>query len=840
MVLADRYRIVALAGRGGMGEVYRADDLKLGQTVALKFLPESVAQDGAALARFHREVRIARQVSHASVCRVFDIGEVEGLPFLTMEYVDGEDLASLMRRIGRLSPDKALELSRQICAGLAAAHEHGILHRDLKPANIMLDGRGKARITDFGLAGLADELREEDARAGTPAYMAPEQLAGQEVTAKSDIYALGLVLYELFTGKRAYEATSMKELVRLRESGTLSSPSAVAKDVDPLVERVILRCLEKDPAKRPATALQVAAALPGGDPLAAALAAGETPSPEMVAAAGGTEGLKPQAAWACLIATGILVACGIFINQKIKLFRFVPFEKPPEVLVERAREIEKRFGYTAAPADFSYGFATDGIFLQDIAARDQSKTRWNNLERGEVKFWYRGSPRPLEAVAFFGPDLAIGTVTWWDPPMNISGMTLVRLNPRGRLLEFQAVAPQVEQAAPAKPEAADWGALFDEAGFDQTKWTPTVPQWTPNTYCDTRAAWLGIRPERPNEPLRIEAAAYRGKPVYFNIVGFWSRPGRMQEYQGSAAQRASNVILFLIFLALMIGAAVCARYNLQHGRGDRRGAFRLAAFVFALMAGSWLLRASHVANLYELGLFIMFVSWALFVTGLLWLLYIALEPFVRRLWPAAIVSWSRLLAGGWRDPLVGRDILIGCLGAALFAVIGNTGALLPRWLGHPPPQPDYFPMDLLLGTRQVIGYSLWQLAGQIFVGLALMFLMLFLRWVLRKEWLAAAAVVVIMSAQNALQATEPLLAAPFVLLIWALLVLVLVRFGLVAIAALFVFDLLIDSFPVTTDTSAWYAGVGYCAVVAMAVMAFYGFRTALAGKPMFGSVASTQ
>jgi serine/threonine protein kinase len=163
-----------MAGRGGMGEVYRAEDLKLSQTVALKFLPESIAQDGAALARFHREVRIARQVSHANVCRVFDIGDADGLPFLTMEYVDGEDLATLLRRIGRLPSDKAVEVARQICAGLAAAHEHGVIHRDLKPANVMIDGRGKVRITDFGLAGVAGTFRAEESRAGTPAYMAPE------------------------------------------------------------------------------------------------------------------------------------------------------------------------------------------------------------------------------------------------------------------------------------------------------------------------------------------------------------------------------------------------------------------------------------------------------------------------------------------------------------------------------------------------------------------------------------------------------------------------------------------------------------------------------------------
>src|SRR5579872_224993 len=241
-LLAERYRIIALLGRGGMGEVYRADYLTLGQPVALKFLPEDTMKDEAALERFKNEVRIARRVSHPNVCRVYDVGDMEGHTFFTMEYVDGEDLASLLRRIGRLPEDKALDIARQLCAGLAAAHAKGVLHRDLKPANIMLDGRGQVVVTDFGLAGVADQIQGAEVRSGTPAYMAPEQLAGKEVSTRSDIYSLGLVLYEVFTGKRAFSEVSTDK--KRTATDRSSRPTSTVKDLNPLVERVILRCPE--------------------------------------------------------------------------------------------------------------------------------------------------------------------------------------------------------------------------------------------------------------------------------------------------------------------------------------------------------------------------------------------------------------------------------------------------------------------------------------------------------------------------------------------------------------------------------------------------------------------
>src|SRR5258706_2031886 len=283
-----------------MGDVYRADDLKLEQPVALKFLPPGFDAKPEALERFLNEVRTARQVSHTNVCRVYDAGEANGQHFLSMEYVDGEDLASLLRRIGHLPKAKAIQIARQLCAGLAASHEIGVLHRDLKPSNIMIDGRGRARITDFGLAAFAKDVGGEDISAGTPAYMAPEQLAGREVSVRSDLYSLGLVLYEVFTGKPAFEASSVGELRRLQSDTTPTSPSSLVEGFDPMVERVILRCLEADPSRRPSSALAVAAALPGGDPLAAALAAGETPSPEMVAEAGDRTAVSPAVSWTAL------------------------------------------------------------------------------------------------------------------------------------------------------------------------------------------------------------------------------------------------------------------------------------------------------------------------------------------------------------------------------------------------------------------------------------------------------------------------------------------------------------------------------------------------------------
>ncbi len=235
----------------------------------MKFLPRDVAEGSHRFQLFVSEVRLSRQLAHPNVCRVYDIDEVDGQHFLSMEFIDGEDLKGLLRRIGRLPRDKGIEIAQQLCAGLAAAHEKGVLHRDLKPANVMIDGRGQARITDFGLARLEGGASGVGEIAGAPAYMAPEQFARGETTIQSDLYSLGLILYEAFTGQPAHMSGSIEELHRAHAASSPRPPSELAADLDPVVERAILHSLQKDPRQRPASARAVADAL----------VARETPSP---------------------------------------------------------------------------------------------------------------------------------------------------------------------------------------------------------------------------------------------------------------------------------------------------------------------------------------------------------------------------------------------------------------------------------------------------------------------------------------------------------------------------------------------------------------------------------
>ncbi len=823
---------MALLGRGGMGEVYRADDLTLGQPVALKFLPEDAGADPALLERFRNEVRIARRVSHPNVCRVYDVGEVEGHTFFTMEYIDGEDLASLLRRIGRLPADKALEMARQLCAGLAAAHAKGVLHRDLKPANIMLDGRGQVVITDFGLAGLADQISGAEVRSGTPAYMAPEQLAGKEVTALSDIYSLGLVLYEIFTGKRAFDAENLAELVRARSERQPSRPSTLVKDLDPAVERAVLRCLEAEPAKRPTSVMSVAAALPGGDPLAAALAAGETPSPEMVAAAGEKEGLKARTAVICMAAVLVALAVAAYLTTRSNVLGRIALEESPDVLNEKARDLLARFGYPGRALDSFSSFEFDTDFINYVQKNEGSRANWNEVfTRGPaiLRYWYRQSPQYMSGSEFHDTGLTPGMVTEDDPPPTLSGMVRMHLDPKGQLTYFEAIPPQRDEtASPSTP--VNWGILFQAAGLDRKEFETAQPTWAPLSAADERAAWTGKWPGT-NRPVRIEAAAWHGKPVFFSLVFPWTHPDRMQPEAESTGTKARNILsVGMLFLVLLAGVLL-ARRNYRQDRGDRQGASRLAYIILGLELLLWLCRSRILPTLGTFGYFVIALSTALFFAALVWVFYLAVEPYVRRHWPHSIISWTRALSGKIRDPLVGRDVLFG-------VIVGLTWILLYQvyfalLIRQGDAATGLYSTSLLENGRAVLGAWLLQIPNSITATLMFFMLLLVLKIFLRREWLAAAVFVLLTAATKFLGGTHPQIDIPLQLLVYSVAAFTVVRFGLLALGTgFFVADLLLNV-PLTADLSSWFATNCVLAYLSIAALAAWAFYASLGGQPLW-------
>jgi serine/threonine-protein kinase len=792
--LAQRYCIVHCLGRGGMGEVYRAEDLLLRQPVALKFLPSAAPANASMLTRFRNEVRTARQVSHPNVCRVYDIGEAEGLTYLSMEYVDGEDLASLLRRIGKLPQEKALEIAQQLCGGLAAAHAKGVIHRDLKPANIMLDSQGHVRITDFGIAGVAERIR--DVRSGTPAYMAPEQIAGREVTARSDIYALGIVLHELLTGKR---------------------PPLPADDVplDPAIERVIRRCLDPDPRMRPGTALSVAAALPGGDLLAAVLAKGEMPSPELVAEAGPIEGLRTPAAMVCLavVIFGLALLC--VLRQRQDLINQIPMENSSEVLAAKAREIAKSFGYTERPVDTLNAWSYDRDYLRYAARQKGPATRDPRLSAPyppAVFFWYRQSP-------YYTTDFGnLYTTYLFNRNTLDPGMVAVVLDSEGRLLEFHARPPE-QKLSNTRAPTLDWLRLFAAAGLDPSRFDSVQPEWAPNGPFDARAAWSGLSESNSHETVHVEAAAYQNRPVAFRILSPWSRINSAPPvFVGSL-----TLPMFIFFvLTIPAAAGLLAWKNARNGRGDRRGAFRLCFFGFVCALLQSLTALHQTPTLGEFILLFSAFQYAVTVGCIGWVIYMAFEPFVRKQAPVSLTSWNRLLDGRFRDPMSGGHLLVGVTLGVLTMCVTHAVTPLPFLAASAPKLP----------WSAASGFSLciWNALTGV-VGLSFALVLSLISRFIRRTWLALLLFVICMTLILAPgYGSLSFIAFARQALIMLAVAIALSRFGVLAAVAFAYALATIAEFPLTTNWSAWYAPFALFGMTTLVALALFGFITTTSGR----------
>jgi serine/threonine-protein kinase len=262
-VFADRYEVIEELGSGGMGKVYKVFDQKIKDIVALKLIRPELAVKPKTLERFREEIRLSRRITHRNVCRMHDLNEERGLPFITMEFVHGEDLKSIIRMMGRLSPGQTVVIGKQICEGLTEAHKLGIIHRDLKPRNIMIDREGHARIMDFGLARSLEEKGITGARVmvGTAEYMSPEQVEGKTADHRSDLYSVGIILFEMATGKLPFDGDSALSIAVKQKTEPPPDPRKINAQVPEALAKVILKCLEKDREKRYETAAELLSVL---------------------------------------------------------------------------------------------------------------------------------------------------------------------------------------------------------------------------------------------------------------------------------------------------------------------------------------------------------------------------------------------------------------------------------------------------------------------------------------------------------------------------------------------------------------------------------------------------
>jgi hypothetical protein len=420
-----------------------------------------------------------------------------------------------------------------------------------------------------------------------------------------------------------------------------------------------------------------------------------------------------------------------------------------------------------------------------------------------------------------------GLVGQDDPPSITAGMIEMELDPQGKLLSFGAIPPQ-QQDAPLPPKPVDWKPIFALAGLEFSQFRPAEPLWNSLASADTRLAWTGVWPES-GIPFRVEAAALGGRPVFFSLINSWTQPNRQVRAE-KASDKASGIFVAILGAIILFASVWLAYRNIRKNKSDVSAAWRLGTFYFTVDMLVWVLRAHFVAGLGSFGLLLLAICGSLFLSTIVGMLYLGLEPYVRRHWPQTIISWTRLLHGRWRDPLVGKDVLFGIVFGLAIGLMFYVYELISLHMGDSPTTGD---LGFLLATRQVAGNWLVRILWEFQGTLIFFFVLLLLRVLLRNKWLAAAVFVGIWVLYKSFGAEHLPLHVATMTLVYGSAAFAMVRFGLITlISGFFITDVLLN-LPMTADLSSWFIGAAIFTYVSVFALALWAFFTALAGQKLW-------
>jgi hypothetical protein len=529
----------------------------------------------------------------------------------------------------------------------------------------------------------------------------------------------------------------------------------------------------------------------------------------------------------------------VFVGIDIKESGFdkLPLDNSPEVLEKKAREILTKLGYEGRPADKASGFNFGDDLIGYVTKNDKPQPDWDSVFAHPsplFQFWYRQSPENMMATGFWRTSITPGVVDEKDPPTIVPRMVNVELDPQGRLLYFLGVPPEKE-AQPQTLAAANWTMLFEAAQLDSQQFRKVAPEWTANVATDLREAWDGTWPGT-TRPLHIEAASFHGKPVFFSLMGPWTNPQNATTNLPTAMQRIGRLIGMSLTVTLIVVGVTLARWNYKKGRGDVRGAWRVALVVFGLELLVCVFRAHFVPGIASLEILAIAASTGLFIAALIFVVYLALEPYVRRIWPQTIISWTRLLDGRFRDPMIGRDVLTGTLLGISWCLVFLCGYLFKLKHGA---LPLIGGAEYMLGARVTAGLWFSTIVSSMLGVMNFFFLLVMLQRLVRNRWLAAGIFVLVFALPRMAGSDHVWADAIVWILIYAIAAYAVVRFGLIALAMACIVANTMLNIPCTKDLSRWYAPNVLFVVLIFVAIAVWGAYTSLGGKKLMKDEAFT-